>query len=204
MLTNSFAEYQYNNSNYEAIFNAQMDYTEYQQKMNMIGSAISGVANAIGTGIGVGTLQGGKLGVASGVASGVLSAGVGIADLVVQNKINNKQNEYTKQQYELNLGNIKSKPTTLSKITALNINTKMFPYIEEYGCTDIEYEQVSKYLEFNGMSIGTVGDLETYLQPNYYFSAQVIRFKDITCNNYILGEINNELQQGFYIESEVK
>ena len=199
MLTNSFAEYQYNNSNYEAIFNAQMDYTEYQQKMNMIGSTISGVANAVGTGIGVAKLMGGPL----GIASGVLSAGAGIADLAVQNKINNKQNEYTKQQYELNLGNIKSKPTTLSKVTALNINTKMFPYIEEYGCTDIEYEQVSKYLEFNGMSIGTVGDLETYLNPNYYFSAQVIRFKDITCNNYILGEINNELQQGFYIESEV-
>ena len=199
MLTNSFAEYQYNNSNYEAIFNAQMDYTEYQQKMSMIGSGISGFANALGTGIGVGKLMGRSL----GVASGALSAGAGIADLVVQNKINNKQNEYTKQQYELNLGNVKSKPTTLSKVTALNINTKMFPYIEEYGCTDIEYEQVSKYLEFNGMSIGTVGDLETYLNPNYYFSAQVIRFKDITCNNYILGEINNELQQGFYIESEV-
>lgn len=176
-----------------------MDYTEYQQKINMISSGINGVVSALGTGLGVGTLVGGPL----GAISGGLSAAAGGIDLAVQNKLNKKQNEYTKTNYELQLGNIKSKPTTLAKVTALNINTKMFPYIEEYGCTDIEYEQVNKYLEYNGMSIGTVGDLTNYLNPNYYFSAQVIRFKDITCNNYILGEINNELQQGFYVESEV-
>lgn len=194
MLTNSFTEYQYNNSNYEVIFNSQMAYTEYQQKINMISSGINGVVSAIGSGIGVTSLLGGPL----GIVTGALSAGAGIADLTIQNKLNKKENEYTKQQYELNLGNIKSKPTTLSKVTALNMNTKMFPYIEEYGCTDIEYEQVNKYLKFNGMTIGVVGDLNTYISSDYYFSAQVIRFKDITCNNYILGEINNELQKGFY------
>lgn len=200
MLTNSFTEYQYNNSNYEAIFNSQMEYTEYQQKLNRIGSSISSATSALTSGIGVGALVENPI---LGVATGIASAGAGIADLAIQKKIDKKQNEYTRDQYELQLGNIKSKPTTLAKVTALNINTKMFPYFEEYACTDIEYEQVSKYLEYNGMSINSVGFIENYLKPNYYFEASVIRFKDITCNNYILGEIRNELKQGFYIESEI-
>ncbi len=208
MLTNSFTEYQYNNSNYEAIFNAQMDYTEYQQNEQLKSSVISSITSAVSTAGQIASLGalGGPVGMAigavGGALSGVASGIAGSYDISVQKRLNNKANEYTKQQYELNLGNIKSKPTTLSKVTALNINTKMFPYVEEYGCTDIEYEQVTKYLEYNGMSIGAVGKMSDYLVSDCYFSGSVIRFKNVSINNYILGELNMELEKGFYIKEE--
>ena len=208
MLTNSFTEYQYNNSNYEAIFNAQMAYTEYQQKEQLKSSVVSSMTSAVSTAGQIASLGalGGPVGMAigavSGAVSGIASGIAGAYDISVQKRLNNKANEYTKQQYELSLGNIKSKPTTLAKVTSLNINTKMFPYIEEYGCTNEEYEQVSKYLEFNGYSINVVGQMSDYLVSNCYFSGSVIRFKNVSLNNYILGELNTELEKGFYIKEE--
>ena len=208
MLTNSFTEYQYNNINYEAIFNTQMDYTKYQQKEQLKSSVVSSMTSAVSTAGQISSLGalGGPVGMAigavSGAVSGVASGLAGVYDISVQKRLNNKANEYTKQQYELNLGNIKSKPTTLAKVTALNINTKMFPYIEEYGCTNEEYEQVTKYLEYNGYSINAVGQMSEYLVSNCYFSGSVIRFKNVSINNYILGELNMELEKGFYIKEE--
>lgn len=208
-LTNAWTEYQYNNSNYSQIFESQLAYQKYQQNMNMWASGISAVPNAIGTGVSTGLLMSavpgaGAFGAVTGGIAGAASLGAGIADLAKQNEMNAKANQYMTTQYELNIGSVKAKPSTLSKITAYNISTKVFPMIYTYTCTDTEQTMVDNYFKYNGMTINTCGKLEDYVDPTNetFVSARIIRWNDTSSTqsdyNY-LNNINTELQEGVYI-----
>lgn len=208
MTSNSWTEYVYNNSNYSQLFETQLEYQKYQQKMNMISSGISSGASAIGSGVGVGALLGGPVGIAAGIATGVASAGAGIADLAIQNKLNQASNEYSRTQYNLQLGNIKAKPSTLSRITAFNCSTKQFPYLEVYECTPTEQEQVENWLKANGQTIGAVGRIADYVKSGSdetFVKAGIVRFNSNIakqCDASIVAGINSELSQGIYIRGD--
>jgi hypothetical protein len=118
----------YNNANYSQLFDSQIAYQEYQNKMSLISSGISSVSSAISTGATVGTglsiMPGtGAFGAVAGTIAGGVSLAAGIADLAVQKDMTKKAIEYETEQYNLSLGNIKSQPSTISKITAFNINS---------------------------------------------------------------------------------
>lgn len=177
--------------------------------MNMWASGISAVTSAIGTGVNTGMLMSavpgaGAFGTALGVGAGVASLGAGIGDLIAQKDMNNKANQYMTTQYELNLGNVKAQPSTISKITAYNINTKLFPMIYTYTCTEQEQTMVNNYFKYNGMTINTCGKVEDYVDVNNetFVSARIIRWNDTgsTQSDYnYLNNINTELQEGVYV-----
>ena len=208
-LTSAWTEYQYNNSNYSQIFENQLAYQKYQQEQAMWASGISAVTSAIGTGVNTGLMMSavpgaGAFGAVTGGIAGAASLGAGIADLAKQNEMNAKANQYMTTQYELNLGNIKAQPSTISKITSFNVNTKLFPMIYTYTCTDTEQTMVDNYFKYNGMTINTCGKLEDYVDPTNetFVSARIIRWNDTgsTQSDYnYLNNINTELQEGVYI-----
>lgn len=208
-LTNSWTEYQYNNSNYSQLFESQLAYQQYQQKMAMISSGISVATSAISTGVNTGLLMSavpgaGAFGAISGGIAGAASLGAGIGDLFAQADMNKKANQYMTTQYELNLGNIKALPSTISKITSYNINTKLFPMIYCYTCTDAEQTMVDNYFKYNGMTVNTCGKIEDYVDPTSetFVSARIIRWDNTggTQSDYnYLNNINAELQEGVYV-----
>ena len=175
----------------------------------MWASGISAVTSAIGTGVNTGLMMSavpgaGAFGAVTGGIAGAASLGAGIADLAKQNEMNARANQYMTTQYELNLGNIKAQPSTISKITSFNVNTKLFPMIYTYTCTDAEQTMVDNYFKYNGMTINTCGKLEDYVDPTSetFVSARIIRWNDTSSTqsdyNY-LNNINTELQEGVYI-----
>ena len=195
----SWAEYLRTNSNYSQIFESQMAYQEYQQKNSMISSAISAGSSALTTGIASGIMTGNAI---VGVGAGLASGAAGIADLFTQNKMNQKANEYTREQYNLQLGNIKNTPATISKVTSINSNFAIWPYIETDSCTDAEREIVKKYLKNYGMTINQVGNLENFMNKEYYCSADIILADDIKGDANYKNQIKSEVSQGFFYEEE--
>lgn len=197
--SSAWAEYLRTNSNYSQIFESQMAYQEYQQKNSMVSSALSAGSSALTTGVTSGIMTG-NVGV--GIAAGVASGAAGIADLFTQNKMNQKANEYTREQYNLQLGNIKSTPATISKVTSINSNFAVWPYIETDSCTDAEKEIVKNYLKNYGMTINQVGQLGNFMDENYYCSADIILADDIKGDANYKNQIKTEVGQGFFYEEE--
>lgn len=177
--------------------------------MNLISSAISGVSSAISTTASTAALASAVPGagafgaVAGGITGAASLAGLG-ADLAIQNSMNQKANEYMTTQYQLQLGNIQAKPSTLSKVTAFNLSTKLYPMVYEYTCTDAEQEMVDQYFKYNGMTINAAGKIEDYVEKNTetFVSARILRWSDTASTqsdyNYLLN-INSELQEGIYV-----
>lgn len=194
-ISNAWTEYVLQNSNYSQIFESQIAYQEYQNKMSLISSGIQSSVKSVGTGV-----MASLLNPIAGIASGVGSAIAGGIDLAVQNDMNNRQIAYQREQWNLQNGNIKAKPNTLSKITSINRNFKYFPYIVKYTCTDIEKEQVNKYLHLYGMNINQIGTIKDYNKENYYISCTLldkdINFK-LSSNEY--ENLKSELESGFYL-----
>ena len=197
--SSSWAEYIRSNSNYSQIFESQMAYQEYQQKNSMISSALSAGSTALTTGITSGIMTG-NVGV--GAAAGFVSGAAGIADLFTQKEMNQKANEYKREQYNLQLGNIKSTPATISKVTSINSNFAVWPYIETDSCTDAEREIVRSYLKNYGMTINQVGQLENFMNKDYYCSADIILADDIKGDANYKNQIKSEVSQGFFYEEE--
>ena len=213
MLTNAWSEYVYNNANYSQLFDSQIAYQEYQNKMSLISSGISSVSSAISTGATVGTglsiMPGtGAFGAVAGTIAGGVSLAAGIADLAVQKDMTKKAIEYETEQYNLSLGNIKSQPSTISKITAFNINSLVWPVLNVYDCTDEEKEQVENYFEYNSYRLDVIGHISDYVKPSNdytFISGSLLRTNQAVSNatqgdyNYI-SNINSELQQGIYMK----
>ena len=196
-ISNSWTEYILQNSNYSQLFESQIAYQEYQNKMSMTSTAIQSGLTALGTGF-TGGLINPVLGAIGGTASGV----AGLIDNIVQAGMNKKQIEFQKEQWNLQLGNIKNKPNVLSKITSINKNFKYFPFIIHYKSTDEEIENVENYLKLNGMTINRIGKLVDYYNLDYYLAGEIKDYDNIDLNLLSSEEyeyLKNEIKQGFYL-----
>lgn len=97
-----------------------MAYNKETFKYQQIQDAISGVAGAVSTGI-----MGGAIGgVGLGIGAGLASAAGAIGDLGINGKQFSLSQNYQREQFNLQLGNIQNLSNTISKITAYNINSK--------------------------------------------------------------------------------
>ena len=195
----SWAEYLRTNSNYSQIFDSQMAYQEYQQKNSLISAGLGAASGALTTGIGTGIMTADPiLGAAAGAVSGV----AGIADVITQAGMNKKTNEYTREQRSLQLGNIKNTPATISKVTSINSNFAVWPYIETSQATDKEFTIVEDYLKNYGMTINQVGKLGDFMNNDYYCSADIIVAEDILGDANYKNQIKSEVSQGFFYEED--
>ena len=110
-----------------------------------------------------------------------------------------------RQIFEYQLDNIKSQPDAISKLTSLNIDFRIFPYVEIYSTNDSELQFFRDNLRWNGMTIMVTGYIEQYLRPvgeETFIQATIIRYNENIKkeNDYTLvSELNKELDMGIYI-----
>lgn len=184
-----------------------MEYNDEQFKWQQIQSGINAAASAVSTGLAVSCIAG-PVGIALGAASAVAGAG----DLAISQHLYGVSKDYQTQQFNLQLGNIKSKGNTITKVTAYNYNNKLFPYVTTYEATDTEKKQVKEYLDYYGMNIGTVGQITDYLKPTgtTFVSASLIRYvenenetKGHRCDTNYVQALQAELAQGIYLDSSI-
>ena len=221
-IINNWEQYQIQNKNFQIIFDRQIQNMEINNKYQKQADIIGAVAGTL-----QGTVSGGATGlIASGgnpyaavggaIVGGVASGAGGAADVIINEKLRNEALDFTKDQFGYQLGNIQALPQTISKVSALNNNNKIFPVLEYYTCTDREKEAYVYKIAFNGMTNMTIGTIEENTGNSWEIE---INNKTIKSQNYIkakpiqllLGEdfhiantIAKEMNMGFYIVEEDK
>ena len=99
----------------------------------------------------------------------------------------------------MQLENIQALPYTLTKVGAFNINSKIWPFIEYYTCSDVEKEALKMKIKYEGMSIGIVDYLSNYMVEGSYLQADLIRNDNIMDDPHLLDDIYIELTKGVYL-----
>lgn len=206
-ITDAWTQYQLNNKNYEDIFNRQMVNMDVQQgiqRQEAIWGMIAGAAQGGVSGGVTGGMLGGPVGAAVGATVGSgLSLAAGIADISNMKKLQSEQKSYATDMYNYNLGNIKATPNTLTKTSAFTILNKLVPFLEYYTCTDDEKQAFINKISYNGMSIGVIGTVSTYIDNTYnnhkYIQGSIIHIDISNEEAHMRNAINDELMRGVRI-----
>lgn len=203
-LSNAWANYELQNKNYQAIFDRQIENMEVNNKYQRVNDIVGGItgagitaASGAMTGAMLGGTSGGPYGAIAGAAiGGTLGVASGVADIVMREQLRNEAIDYSKDQFGYQLGNIRALPTALSKSTALTINNPMIPMLEIYDCTEVEKDALRNKINYNGMTIMTIGTMSQYLEG--YFKGKLIRLEGISDDYHIVNTIASELNKGVF------
>ena len=200
-VSDAWASYQLQNKNYQNVFNREIQSLDYNnsialrnQKIGMFTGAFSDAAK--------GGIAGGFLGPV-GAAVGAIGGGVasiigGIADTqtMVQQQRENRQLSLDKFSYQL--GNIQALPYTISKVGTFDINSKVFPFLEFYTCTDQELEAFENKIKYESMTVMRIGTLEEFKKTDMsYIKGSLIRL-DIHGDSNLVNDIYAEMARGVY------
>ena len=207
--SSAWTEYQLANKNYQLMFDRQidtMDFTNEQQRIKEIVGAAAGAVSAGASAAVFGAVAGGPKGaVIGGVAGGLTSAVGGAVDVAMNDQLRARQREDAQLNFEYNLGNIKARPNTLTRVSAFNANNKVFPFIEVFDCTQTEKTVITNYLKWNGYTINAIGNLKDYVSPNINetrIKGRII-FSGIINDTHLYDEINYELGRGILFPSNI-
>ena len=202
--TSAWQSYQLNNKNYQNIFNREIQNLDFEQAQEWRYKQITGAAGIVGAG-GSGAAMGAKLGGGWGALAGaVIGTGVSTAgyalDLDMIGKRQKEARDFAIDKYNFNLGNIKALPYTLTKVSAFDIDSKIWPFVEYYCCTDEERNALVDKISFESMTVMRIGTLSDYFKGNMeYLKCQLIRNDAIKDDNHLLETIYTELEKGVYI-----
>ena len=206
IINDAWKVYEIQNKNYQAIFDRQIQNLDVNNAIarqeagwNVVAGTIQGTASGAITG---GITTGSPYGAIAGAVVGGVASGIGGAmDIANLEKRQQEQRSYAIDNYNLQLGNVRALPYSITKTSALTFNNKLFPFVEIYDCTEVERLAYYEKLWFNGMTIGIIDKMEGYLtyDARYYFRAKLIRFVDISEDNHYLEAVNEELLKGVFI-----
>ena len=205
IISDAWTQYQIQNKNYQTIFDRQiqnMQEVHAQQAwdagnktiMNTLTGAIGGAAVGAKVGGGWGALAGTVVGAGTGLAGGLL-------DEYSMEKYYGIQESYTKDSFQLQLGNIKALPYSLTKVSSLNNNNKLFPFIEKYEATDTEVQALINKITYTSMTVGAVDTIANYIDANekHWLSGEILIMDNLGEDSLLAGTIYEEIKKGVYI-----
>ena len=204
IVTDLWKQYQINNKNYQLAFDRQIENMEVQynwQRKQGIANAITGTLQGGTTGAMAGGMAGGVPGAIAGAVVGTAASAVGgVMDLQMQQALHNEAVDFSRDNFGYQLGNIKALPNTLNKVSSLVANSKFFPFVEYYSCTDEERQALVDKIKYNGMSVGRIGHIIDFKNPSEqtYIKGQLIRIEG-KFDTRTANEIANEFMKGWYI-----
>ena len=149
--------------------------------------------------------------------SSILRVIGGSKDIDMQRELNNVAISKMKTDFNYQMDNIKSMPHTIKKLTNINGDTRIFPYIEISTCTPTEETSFERKMEFTGYTIMTTDYIDNYLKPSNYHNEiledgytfiqadliqLILRRTEESADNHMAVEIANELDKGVYIKKE--
>lgn len=207
-VNDAWKSYELNNKNYQVMFDRQIQNMEVNNSVartmdtaNMLTGTVQGGAS----GFMLGSMGGGgPIGGIAGAAIGtVTSAAGGIVDMALNEKLRKEALQFAKDQFGYQLQNIKALPYSLTKIGSQNSDYKLFPFVEKYTCSDVERQALSNKLDWNGMTIGRIGQISNFMKTSKdeigtFIQAKPIRL-EIPEASRVVDFIIQELQTGVYI-----
>lgn len=211
-LDSAWATYEMQNKNYNNIFVRQMENMDVNFDIAKQQSLMSAIAGTFTGGIsgGVsGALAGSKAGPYGAIAGAAIGGTVGLGAGAIGGAIDYKNLErlqsenrsFATDMYNYNLQNIKAIPNSLTKSSALTFNTRIWPFVEHYECTQKEKDAFTDKLRYNGMTVMKIGKIADYKLPDElsYIKGQVIRLSTVNGESALASEIYNEINKGVYI-----
>ena len=204
IINDAWNVYEIQNKNYQAIFDRQIQNMDVNNAINMQEAVFGAVAGTV-QGTASGAIAGGMAGpygaVAGAVIGGVASGVGGALDVANLEKRQQEARSYAIDNYNLQLGNIRALPNSITKTSALTYNNKLFPFVEIYECSDVEKEAYFSKIKYNGMAVRIINTIVNYLSDNAenYFRGRLIRMTNISEDNHYAETINEELMKGVYI-----
>ena len=192
------------NKTYQETFDRQIKNMDVQNGINKQGaiaqlilSPITGGAASAAAGGQFGGMPGAIAGAGIGAAAGLATSALDYKNTI---KMMEENRQYSIDMYGYNLQNIQAVPTSLTKTSALTYNTRVWPFIEYYTCTDAERAALKDKIKYNGMTIMKVGQLNNYLLgEDKFYKGQLIRLPDVRIDGHMAFEIYNELNKGVYL-----
>lgn len=214
-ITSAWANYELNNKNYQKIFDRNIQNLEITQEVErqqqIVGTIASALGSGISTGTTIGSISSGPIGAAVGIGTSAVSLTAGMVDYQLSEKLRNEAIDYRMDQFGYQLGNIKALPYGLSKISSLNENNKIYPFIEYYTCTDEEKEALKNKIAYNGASIGRIGTIREYIYQSkfenktgfWYIKGKMIRLLNFGGDYQQSNVIGAEMLKGIFISNEI-
>lgn len=203
-INDAWETYQYNNKNFQLQFDRQIETMEYNRNWDTASTVINGVFGTLGNTIGMATAggiatggpMGAIIGGVGGFLGGAIDTGFNTAEQVLRA---NRNIEDTKLNFNWSNENIQAQSYGLTKVTALNKNNKLYPFIEHYTCTEKEKETFENYIKYNGMTLNRVDQIKNYIYSGEesFIKANLLRI-EIANNSSIVNDINSELSRGVY------
>ena len=204
-LSNAWANYQLQNKTYQEMFDRQIKNMDVQNDIKKQGALAQAIAAPL-TGGAAGAAIGAQIGGVGGAIGGAVAGFVGGSatagmDYVNTVKMMEENRSYAIDMYGYNLQNIQAVPTSLTKTSALTYNTRVWPFIEYYTCTEAERKALKDKIKYNGMTIMKVGQLSDYtLGEDNFYKGQLIRLPEyVKIDGHMAFEIYNELNKGVYL-----
>lgn len=201
--SDAWENYELQNKNYQKVFDRQIQNMEFNNNLARTqegwqiatGTVSGGLSGAVS-----GSMMGGGIGAGVGavVGAGASLAG-GIADYYLNEQRRGEALDYTKDMFGYQLGNIKALPNSLAKSNAFDINSKIFPFIEYYTCSDEEKNALRNKIKYNGMTVNIIGRLADYVyNEEGYVKGKLIRLTGLEEDYHITNSISGEVNQGFF------
>lgn len=202
-LSNEWANYQLQNKTYQEMFDRQIKNMDVQNDVNRQGALAQAIVAPIvggAAGAATGAKIGGGYGAIAGAAAGAIGGAVtGALDYSNAVRMMEENRQYSIDMYGYNLQNIQAIPTSLTKTSALTYNTRVWPFIEYYTCTESERKALKDKIKYNGMTVMKIGKLSDYpLGEDRFYKGQVIRL-NMNLDSHMAYEIYNELKKGVYL-----
>ena len=203
IINSAWEQYQLQNKNYQNIFNREIQNLDVNQSIQRTQQYASGGLNiardTIAGGVAGGLATGSPYGAIAGAVLGGVGSGIGYGiDMNLMEKSLQEQRQFAIDKYKMQLGNIQALPYTLTKVGAFNINSKVFPFLEYYTCSEQEKEALKIKIQYEGMTVGVVDTLGNYMNGGYV-QADLIRNDAIIEDSHQLDDIYIELTKGVYM-----
>lgn len=194
--SDEWATYARQNSTYQLIFDREIQNLEVKQSAQRLREGLtagSGLLATLGAGLA------GKAGAA--VGAGTATLGSMINSYINDTITRPEELNFKRDIFKYNIANIKAQPQTLTKVSGIDINNRLFPVLEFYTCTEDEKSYFERYLYFNSYSIERIGKIKDYIntsQDYTYIEAEIIRFDANNIDSHELDYLNNVLSSGVY------
>ena len=165
-VTSRWADYELNNKNYLSIFDRNIQQMEFNRNLSLVGEGLSGLvgtaAGAVGGGV-LGSMAGGVGAIPGAIIGGIGGAVAGGGDFATEWLKQNEAIDYTKDQFEYQLGNIKALPQGLARTAAQTTMDSYVPTLEYWSAPVIERNMLSKKIKYNGMLVQRVDELVNFI-----------------------------------------
>jgi len=198
IINSAWVSFELQNKTYQQSFNREVVHMDKEFDIQRQEAIWKFAGNTVSSGVNggiAGGMAGGVYGAIAGAVVGTVAGMAGgAADYSNLKKRQSEEINYKKDMFNFGLQNIKALPNSLNKTSSINANSKYVPFIEVYSATDSEKAILRKFIEYNGMTAGYVGNIDM----NGFVKANIIRYFG-SYGSHELNELNNELMKGVYL-----